>query len=56
MNQANQANQAKLRTGGGNETHTIGLANINERGVFGKLVSGFEQACEAREDGTWRVQ
>ncbi|HHU48892.1 MAG: sugar ABC transporter substrate-binding protein [Caldicoprobacterales bacterium] len=36
-------------TGGGNETHTIGLANINERGVFGKLVKqGFEQACEAR--------
>lgn len=28
---------------------TIGLANINERGVFGKLVkAGFEEACAAR--------
>lgn len=31
------------------ETHTIALANINEKGVFGKLVKkGFEEACEAR--------
>lgn len=31
------------------ETHTIALANINEKGVFGKLVKlGFEQAAEKR--------
>lgn len=31
------------------EAHTIALANINEKGVFGKLVKmGFENACEAR--------
>lgn len=31
------------------ETHTIALANINEKGTFGKLVKkGFEEACEAR--------
>lgn len=31
------------------EAHTIALANINEKGVFGKLVKmGFETACEAR--------
>ena len=31
------------------ETYTIALANINERGVFGQLVKmGFENACEER--------
>ena len=31
------------------ESHTIALANINEKGIFGKLVKyGFQQACEER--------
>ena len=33
----------------GDGTITVGLGNINEKGIFGKLVKyGFEQACAAR--------
>jgi ABC-type sugar transport system substrate-binding protein len=54
-NEANEANEpSDTEPNEAKETYTIGLANINERGVFGKLVKkGFEEATAARG---WKLE